>query len=91
MTKYLVVIEKTRSGYSAYSPDIDGCVATGKTKVSVTRTMREAIEFHLEGLTLEGYPLPKPQSASTHVGVRPPLRTSRLSQPRGSRVKRSTP
>ncbi|MBM2841721.1 MAG: hypothetical protein HW412_2249, partial [Bacteroidetes bacterium] len=64
MTTYLVVIEKTRTGYSAYSPDIDGCVATGRTKALVTKTMRGAIEFHLEGLTLEGYPLPKPQSAS---------------------------
>ena len=51
--KYLIVIEKTETGYSAYSPDIDGCVATGATKDEVEKNMKEAIEFHLEGLAME--------------------------------------
>ena len=51
--KYLIVIEKTDTGYSAYSPDIDGCVATGATKDEVEKNMKEAIEFHLEGLAIE--------------------------------------
>jgi predicted RNase H-like HicB family nuclease len=46
--QYLIVIEKTPSGYSAYSPDLDGCVATGSTKQKIEQNMREAIEFHLE-------------------------------------------
>jgi len=48
--KYLVVIEKTSTGYSAYAPDLPGCVATGAILDEVERGMHEAIEFHLEGL-----------------------------------------
>ena len=53
--KYLTVIEKTSTGYSAYSPDLAGCVSTGSTIEEVTANMEEAIQFHLEGLKLEGY------------------------------------
>jgi predicted RNase H-like HicB family nuclease len=67
--KYLIVIEKTPTGYSAYSPDLAGCVATGQTPQQVEQNMREAIAFHLEGLALEGVPLPKPQSYSTYIEV----------------------
>ena len=45
-----IIIEPTRTGYSAYSPDVPGCIATGATRREVERTLREAIEFHLEGL-----------------------------------------
>lgn len=69
MKKYLIVIEKTSTGYSAYSPDLDGCVSTGKTKEEIERNMREAIEFHLEGLQLEGYDVPEPHSYSTYVEI----------------------
>jgi predicted RNase H-like HicB family nuclease len=62
MKNYLIVIEKTNTGYSAYSPDIDGCIATGSTKEEIHVNMREAIEFHLEGLQLEGYPIPEPHT-----------------------------
>ena len=58
--KYLTVIEKTSTGYSAYSPDLAGCVSTGATIEEVTTNMQEAIQFHLEGLKLEGYEIPKP-------------------------------
>ena len=80
MTRYLIVIEKTGTGYSAYSPDIDGCIATGKTKASVTKNMREAIEFHIDGLRLEGLPVPKPQSASEYIGIKSAYRTARVSK-----------
>jgi predicted RNase H-like HicB family nuclease len=69
MKKYLVIIEKTATGYSAYSPDLDGCVATGETEQKVKRNMREAVELHLEGLRLEGYEIPEPHSLSAFVEV----------------------
>lgn len=62
MKKYLIVVEKTVTGYSAYSPDIPGCIATGSSKDEVSRNIREAIEFHLDGLKLEGLKIPEPQS-----------------------------
>ncbi|MEL6501054.1 MAG: type II toxin-antitoxin system HicB family antitoxin [Cyanobacteria bacterium J06607_15] len=65
--KYLTVIEKTSTGYSAYSPDLAGCVSTGSTIEEVTANMEEAIQFHLEGLKLEGYEIPKPQTTSTYI------------------------
>ena len=66
---YLIVIEKTGTGYSAYSPDLPGCVSTGMTREDVERNMQEAIEFHLDGLREEGYPIPEPVSASAYVSV----------------------
>jgi len=67
--KYLIVIEKTKSGYSAFSPDLPGCVATGRTRPTVEKTMREAIEFHLEGLREEGHKVPPPSSYSTYIDI----------------------
>ncbi len=69
MKKYLIVIEKTGTGYSAYSPDLDGCVATGKTRDEVEREMQEAIEFHLEGLARNGEHIPEPRTYSRYVEV----------------------
>src|SRR5437762_9124031 len=60
--KYLVVIEKTKTGFSAYSPDLQGCVAAARTRPSVLRAMRKAVEFHLEGLRLQGMRRPDPGS-----------------------------
>jgi predicted RNase H-like HicB family nuclease len=67
--KYLTVIEPTETGFSAYSPDLPGCVSTGETRDAVEQNMREAIELHLEGLREEGYPVPEPSSSSTYVEV----------------------
>jgi len=67
--KYLIVIEKTGTGYSAYSPDLEGCVATGATRDEIARTMREAIHFHLDGLRQEGRRVPQPHAYSTYVDV----------------------
>ena len=67
MKKYLIVIEQTQTGYSAYSPDLPGCVSTGNTREETERNMREAIQFHIEGLREEGYPVPEPQTSSAYV------------------------
>jgi len=67
--RYLIVIEKTGTGYSAYSPDLDGCAATGATRPEVEQAMREAIEFHLDGLRREGQAAPPPNAYSTYVDV----------------------
>jgi predicted RNase H-like HicB family nuclease len=69
MKRYLVVVERTDTGYSAYSPDLPGCVTTGRSPVEVRRNMQEAIEFHLEGHRLEGLPIPDPTSESAYVEV----------------------
>ena len=67
--KYLVVVEKTNTGYSAYSPDIDGCIATGTTKDEVEKNMKEAIEFHLEGLVMEKQEIPEPHSYPNYLEI----------------------
>lgn len=69
MHKYLIIIEKTETGFSAYSPDLLGCVSTGATRLEVEANMREAIEFHLEGMQEEGYPIPEPSSESAYLEV----------------------
>jgi len=67
--KYLIVIESTATGFSAYSPDVPGCVATGDSREEAEREMRDAISFHLDGLRQEGAKLPEPQASSTYVEV----------------------
>jgi predicted RNase H-like HicB family nuclease len=67
--KVLIVVEQTATGFSAFSPDIEGCVATGATQEEVERTMREAIEFHLAGLRAEGHAVPAPRTYATFVEV----------------------
>ena len=65
--KYLIVIERTDTGFSAYSPDLSGCVSTGATREEVERNMSEAIAVHLDGLREEGQAVPEPQSYSAYV------------------------
>ena len=69
MKKYLVIVEQTSSGYSAYSPDVPGCGSTGQTKEEVERNIQEAIAFHIEGLRQEGYAVPEPSSYSSYIEV----------------------
>lgn len=69
MKRYLVVLEPAEHNWGAYSPDLPGCVATGETRVEALDRMREAIDFHLEGLRLEGYPIPDAQSSADYVTV----------------------
>ena len=67
----LIVVEKAGMGYSAYSPDLPGCVATGSSRPEVESTMREAIELHLIGLRAEGIAAPEPHAYATVVEVAP--------------------
>ncbi|MCK6453494.1 MAG: type II toxin-antitoxin system HicB family antitoxin [Alphaproteobacteria bacterium] len=65
--RYAVVIEKAEGNYSAYVPDLPGCVATGKTIETVEREIREAIRFHVDGLRSDGLPVPEPSSIIEYV------------------------
>jgi predicted RNase H-like HicB family nuclease len=67
--RILIVVEETETGYSAYSPDVPGCVATGATREEVEATMQGAIAFHLEGLRAEGHEVPEPRSYAVYVEV----------------------
>ena len=69
MKRYLILIESTETGYSAYSPDLPGCVAIGSTPEEVHYNMQEAIEFHIEGLQLEGFSIPAPQTAIAYIEI----------------------
>jgi predicted RNase H-like HicB family nuclease len=60
--KYAVVFEKTPNNFSAYVPDLPGCVATGATRKEVADNIREAVAFHLEGLKEDGLPVPEPEA-----------------------------
>ena len=63
--KYLYIIEKGKRNYSAYVPDLPGCISTGKTIAETKKMIKEAIEFHIEGMLLNGEKLPKPTIDST--------------------------
>jgi predicted RNase H-like HicB family nuclease len=65
----LIIVEKTPTGFSAYSPDVPGCVATGSTRPKVEREMRDAIEFHIEGLRAAGEEVPTPKSEASYCEV----------------------
>ena len=67
--KYLVIIEQTESGFSAYSPDVPGCVATAQSRTDAEREMANAISFHLESMQAEGLELPTPHASTTYVNV----------------------
>lgn len=69
MHKFLIVIEKANGNYSAYSPDLPGCVATGKTRNEVEENMYQAIKLHIEGLKEDHQPIPKSHTASEYVMV----------------------
>lgn len=67
--KYAIVIERAEENYSAYVPDLPGCVATGQTLEEVESQIREAIEFHLDGMREDGDPIPPPSSQVEYVDV----------------------
>ena len=69
MHRFLLVIEKANGNYSAYSPDLPGCVTTGKTPDETRKNMEEAIEFHVEGLREDGLAVPPPSSIAEYVEV----------------------
>jgi predicted RNase H-like HicB family nuclease len=67
--RYLVVVEQGPASFGAYVPDLPGCVAAGETREEVLALIREAIEFHIEGLREDGQPVPLPSSTSEIVDV----------------------
>ena len=69
MNRYLIIIESTATGFSAYSPDLPGCAATGATREEVEPEMHDAIEFHIEGLRLSEYLVPEPRSDAAYCEV----------------------
>lgn len=69
MSEYLVVIEKAETNYSAYSPDLPGCVATGTTREEAVQRMKEAIALHVDGLRQDGLPVPSPTTSAEYLAV----------------------
>lgn len=69
MKRYLIIVERTDTGYSAYSPDLPGCVATGSSREKVEGEMRAAVELHLEALRAQGDSAPEPNSYATYIDV----------------------
>ena len=71
MRRYLIVLQPTPTGYSAYSPDLLGCVTTGHTRHEAETNIREAVEFHMMGLLAAGLRVPEPRTEYTHVFIGP--------------------
>jgi predicted RNase H-like HicB family nuclease len=69
MSRYLVIIEESATGYSAFVPDILGCFVTAATREEIEDAMREGVEFHLETLRELGEPVPPPRSSAAYVEV----------------------
>ncbi len=69
MHRFLVVIEKSENNYSAYSPDLSGCVATGSTREEVERNMHEAIMMHVQGLREDNLPIPGSDAFAEYMAV----------------------
>ncbi len=67
--EYIVIYEHTDHNWAAYAPDVPGCIATGRTRAEVESKFREALAFHLEGLQLEGLPLPEPLTEAGRVTI----------------------
>jgi predicted RNase H-like HicB family nuclease len=70
MHRFLVVIEKAEDNYSAYSPDLPGCVATGKTRDEAEKNMHGAIELHVKGLVEDNMPIPESRSFAEYIAVK---------------------
>ena len=69
MYRFLIVIEKANNNYSAYSPDLQGCIATGATREDAERNMYEAIEMHIQGLIEDKLPIPESNSFAEYVAL----------------------
>ncbi len=69
MYRFLVVVEKANGNYSAYSPDLPGCVATGETREEVEQNIHEAIQMHVNGLLEDSLPIPESQSFAEYIAV----------------------
>ncbi|MFH1149161.1 MAG: type II toxin-antitoxin system HicB family antitoxin [Actinomycetota bacterium] len=73
MFRFLVVIEKANGNYSAYSPDLPGCVATGETREEAEKNMHEALELHVKGLIEDGQPVPDSSSFAEYIAIAEPV------------------
>ena len=69
MHRYLIVIEKAENNYSAYSPDLPGCIATGATKEETEKNMHEAIDMHIEGLKEDDQPAPESTATAAYITI----------------------
>lgn len=69
MHRFLVVIEEANGNYSAYSPDLPGCVATGETREDTERNMHEAVQLHVQRLVEDGLPIPESESFVEYIAV----------------------
>jgi predicted RNase H-like HicB family nuclease len=69
MYRFLIVIEKANGNYSAYSPDLPGCVATGATRDEAEQNMHQAVEMHIKGLREDGLPVPDSTSFAEYVAI----------------------
>jgi predicted RNase H-like HicB family nuclease len=69
MRRFLVITERANGNYSAYSPDLPGCVATGETREEAEQNMREAVELHLQGLVEDKLPIPESHSFASFIAV----------------------
>jgi len=69
MYRFLIVIEKANNNYSAYCPDLPGCIATGKTRDETAKNMYEAVEMHLQGLREDHLPIPKNVAQAEYIAV----------------------
>lgn len=67
--RYAIVIEKSENGYGAYVPDLPGCVAVGESLEETEALIKEAIEFHMEGMKEDGTPIPAPTSVAEYVEI----------------------
>ncbi|MFZ5432315.1 MAG: type II toxin-antitoxin system HicB family antitoxin [Calditrichota bacterium] len=85
LRQFLIVIEKAKRNYAAYSPDLPGCIATGRTRKDVEKNMHEAIQIHVAGLIEDGLPIPPSQASAAFVLQEVPTRRrsgSRSKSPR---------
>ena len=71
MRRFLIVVEKAGSSFSAYSPDLPGCVATGATPEETKARMRAAIDMHVQGLREDHLPIPEPSATAKYVEIAP--------------------
>ncbi|MBU2444875.1 MAG: type II toxin-antitoxin system HicB family antitoxin [Bacteroidetes bacterium] len=69
MRRFLIIIEKAENNFSAYSPDLPGCIATGATREEAEKNMHEAIQLHIRGMMEDNLPIPESQSFAEYVSV----------------------
>ncbi len=71
MIRFLIIIEKAGDNYSAYSPDLPGCIATGRTREETEKNMYEAIQMHVQGLIEDHVPIPEPHATAEYIDINP--------------------